>query len=100
MLYDVFERREGFLSFSAVVSLPAEAGLGDSSEGLSGVDISGATWSEGEGIWPRRTEPRRESGLWRKEALGWSAAVWVANMSISIAPAMVERGEACCEGRQ
>jgi hypothetical protein len=74
--------------------------------GVSGVSIAGSVCVEvkvacdGEGVCPRKTEPKMESGIWRKEpllvgeaarggALSWPClAASAVNMSSSIAPAL------------
>lgn len=83
-----------------MVSLPAEAGREEelSTGGVLCVVVVvvAVVDMSGEGVCPRKTEPRRESGLWRKEALGVAVVVGLAaNMSISIAPATGQREEAC-----
>lgn len=136
MLKDVLERRERFFSFSAVTSLPEEAGLEGTKEitgsscavfiaSLCGVEVPGAaswvgsTWPEegtvacdGEGVWPRKTDPRMESGIWKKEAFvvgeaarggeySWPclAAASAVNISSSMAPTTGWR-VTCCDTRQ
>ena len=82
------------------------ASLCEARVGVSGASVVGSVWVEGrvacdgEGVWPRKTDPRRESGICRKEPLvvgeaarggelSWPClAASAVNMSSSIAPAL------------